>query len=232
MSFNRLKYDNCEVKQYNKETTGPGNYLYDTPIMCNNCLNDNPRVMNQKTGVSINSHVDWRFYSGPVDVESDLLNLNRTSSNCPSKKYIPNCNPNDCTDQGEPCGAGVGKTCTDSKNPLRNSWNRPGDNNLVNFPNCFFPTEDTRLSNPSQNLRGTGWNRFDPICKNPQENITFPGDYNTCTRLVFKDNHRPSVVPPKVNDMNPYETMQECPKISGEVYANSTAPLYQYGVCG
>ena len=31
MSFNRLKYDTSEVKKYNIESTGPGNYLYDTP---------------------------------------------------------------------------------------------------------------------------------------------------------------------------------------------------------
>ena len=29
----------------------------------------------QKTGVSMNSGVQWRFYGGPVDVESDLLNM-------------------------------------------------------------------------------------------------------------------------------------------------------------
>ena len=232
MSFNRLKYDNCEVKKYNQESTGPGNYLCDTPIMCNNCLNDNPRVINQKNGVSINSNVDWRFYYGPVDVESDLFNLNRTSTRCPSGKYTPKCDPYACTNQGEACGSGVVETCSDSKNPLRKPWTRPGDNNLVNFPNCFFPTEDTRLSNPSTNLRGTGWNRFDPLCKDPQEQVTFPGEYNTSTRIVFKDNHRPSVVAPKVNDMNPNEVMEPCPKISANVCGNYTKPLYQYDVCG
>jgi hypothetical protein len=231
MSFNRLKYDNCEIKKYNQETTGPGNYLYDTPIMCDNCLNDNPRIINQKKGVSLNSHVDWRFYYGPVDVESDLLNLNRSTSNCPSKNYMPNCSTNSCTNQGEICGSGVIESCSDPKNPLRNAWNRPGDNNLVNFKNCFFPTEDTRLSNPATNLRGTGWNRFENLCKNPQEQITFPGEYMTSTRLVFKDNHRPSVVQPNVNDMNPNEKLQECPKI-GDVCGNYTNPLYQYDVFG
>ena len=232
MSFNRLKYDNCEMKKYNQETVGTGNYLFDTPIICNNCYNDNPRIMNQKNGVSINSNVDWRFYYGPVDVESDLLNLNRTSSNCPSNKYIPKCDVNACSNQGEICGTGIIENCKDSKNPLRNSWNRPGDNNLVNFPNCFFPTEDTRLNNPSTNLRGTGWNRFDPLCKDPQAQITFPGEYMTSTRIIVKDNHRPSVVAPKINDMNPNERMQECPKISGDVCGNYTNSLYQYDVCG
>jgi len=233
MSFNRLKYDNCEVKKYNQESTGPGDYLYNTPIMCNNCYNDNPRIVNQKTGVSMNSHVDWRFYSGPVDVESELFNINRQASRCPSKSYVPNCDPNDCNDQGEICGAGVSESCSQKgKDPLRNPWNRPGDNNLVNFPKCFFPTEDSRLTNPSQNLRGTGWNRFDPLCHDPQREVTFPGNYNTSTRIVVKDNHRPSVVMPQVNDMNPNEEMVPCPKISPNVCGNYTQPLYQYDVCG
>ena len=231
MSFNRLKYDNCEVKEYNKQTTGPGNYLYNSPISCNNCFNDNPRIINQKNGVSINSNVDWRFYYGPVDIESDLLNLNRTSSTCPENGYKPKCEPSDCSNQGYPCGAGVTESCSTKPVPLKNKWNRPGDNNLVNFPNCFFPTEDTRLSNPSTNLRGSGWNRFDPICHNPQDKVLFPGELLTSTRLVVRDNHRPNVVQPKINDMHPNEMLRPCPKI-GDVCGAYTEPLYQYDVCG
>ena len=228
MSFNRLKYDTCEIKKYNQETSGPGNYLYDTPLMCNNCYNPNPSIINQKTGVSINNNVDWRFYSGPVDVESDLLNINRRASSCPSNQYEPKCAPNSCANQGEPCGAGVSETCNDAKTP----WNRPGDENLFNFPNCYFPTDDTRLSNPATNLRGTGWNRFNPLCHDPQYQISFPGEIMTPTRIVFKDNHRPSVVPPKVNDMNPNEELTPAANISGNVPGNYVGPLYQYGVCG
>jgi hypothetical protein len=179
----------------------------------------------------MNGNFDWRFYAGPVDVESELFNITRQNSKCPTKKYSPNCSPKDCANQGEPCGAGVSETCTDSKSSLRNPWNRPGDNDLVNFPKCTFPTEDTRLSNPVENLRGTGWNRFDPLCKDPQQQITFPGEYLTSTRIVFKDNHRPCVVSPKVNNMDPNEEMAKCEMI-GTVCANSTKPLYQYDVCG
>ena len=196
MSFNRLKYDNCEMKKHNEESTGPGNYLYQTPIMCNNCLNENPRIINQKNGVSLNSNTDWRFYSGPVDIESELFNITNPASRCQKK------------------------------------INHKNETNLVNFPNCTFPTEDTRLSNPSTNLRGTGWNRFDPLCKDPQQNITFQGTYATPTRLIFKDNHRPSVVKPSINNMDPNEKMRPCPKISPDVCGNFTEPLYQYDVCG
>ena len=50
MSFNRLKYDRCNITKYNQESTGPGNYMTGTPIMCNTCFNDNPRIINQKEG--------------------------------------------------------------------------------------------------------------------------------------------------------------------------------------
>jgi hypothetical protein len=232
MSFNRLKYDTCETKKYNKETTGPGNYMYQTPIDCNLCWNDNPRVINQKLGDSWNSHTDWRFYAGPVDVESDLLNLDRAASRCPPNKFHPDCTPGNCKHQGEPCGAGVIESCQNNKNDLRNPWNRPNDNNLTNFPNCFFETEDTRLSNPCTNLRGTGINRFDPLLMDPQEQVIFPGNYHTSTRILFKDNHRPSVVAPKINDMNPHEKQEACPRIDGKVCGNFTKPLHQYDVCG
>ena len=199
MSFNRLKYDRCNITKYNQESTGPGNYMTGTPIMCNTCFNDNPRIINQKEGVSVNGQVDWRFYSGPVDVESDLLNINRRESRCPTEKYMPN-----------------------------NTMN----NDLVNSKTCHFPVDDTRLNNPASNLRGTGWNRFETLCKNPQENITFPGTYLIPTRLVVKDNHRPIVKKPNVNDMNPNESKEPCETISGSVCANPTRPLYQYDVCG
>ena len=231
MSFNRLKYDNCETKKYNKETSGPGNYMTETPKQCKMCWNDNPRIINQKGGDSLNSHVDWRFYAGPVDIESDLLNINRQASSCPTNKYSPNCAPNNCTHQGEPCGTGVIESCSNSKGTLRNKWNRPEDNNLTNFENCFFETEDTRLSNPNSNLRGTGINRFNPLLFDPQAQVTFPGEYLTSTRIVFKDNHRPSVVNPKVNDMNPYEKQEPCPRVAN-ICGNFTKPLYQYDVCG
>ena len=231
MSFNRLKYDRCNITKYNQESTGPGNYMTGTPIMCNTCFNDNPRIINQKEGVSINGQVDWRFYSGPVDVESDLFNINRRDSRCPTEKYMPNCKPNSWTD-GTPCGQGVVEACSIQDNSMKNTWNRPGDNVLVNPKTCHFPVDDTRLNNPASNLRGTGWNRFEALCRNPQENVTFPGAYLIPTRLVVKDNHRPVVKKPQVNDMNPNEKQPPCETISGSVCANPTRPLYQYDVCG
>ena len=58
---------------------------------------------------------------------------------------------------------------------------------------CMPTEEDTRLSNPPCTLRGTGVNRFDPLCWNPQDRAVEPWRYRdgTAYRLVVKDNHRP-----------------------------------------
>jgi len=232
MSFNRLKYDSCEEKKVLKESMGPGLYQVTEPVLCGTCYQDNPQIRLQKNGDSMNTGVDWRFNGGPIDVDSELRNLNRAASRCPSNKFNPNCNKNGCeSDQGQPCGQGVvaGNRMT-SGEQLKNG-KRCGDNNLVDFPTCHFSVEDTRLSNPSCNLRGTGWNRFQPLCLNPQDQIFFPGDYQIPTRIIVKDNHRPCVPTPSVNSMLPTPQRLPCPEIK-KVCGAFTSPLYQYDVCG
>jgi len=59
-----------------------------------------------------------------------------------------------------------------------------------------LPAEDTRLSNPTCTLRGTGWNRWEWLCQNPQAKVLLPFDYNIDNRLIVKDNHRPCLPEP------------------------------------
>ena len=106
-----------------------------------------------------------------------------------------------------------------------------GDQNLINFPTCHFSVEDSRLSNPPCTLRGTGWNRFQPLCLDPQDQVLFPGDYQVPTRLVVKDNHRPCVPTPAVNNMLPQQRRLPCLK-TDSTCASYTSPSYQYDVCG
>jgi len=231
MSYNRSLYDPCEAKLRVKESMNVGKYKYNTPVICGNCFQYNPRIIDQKTGVSMNSGVEWRFYAGPVDVESELMNLNKPASRCPDRKYKPNMNGVTCNNQGHPAGQGVVTGCKNSNSPLRKSWTRGQDNNLVDFKKCYFPTEDTRLSNPASNLRGTGINRFAPLCLDPQKNVLFPGSMQVPTRLVVKDNHRPCVPTPAVNSMIPAPKPQPCSK-TASVCGAYTSPMYQYDVCG
>ena len=202
MSFNRLKYDIGIKKLDNNSSTKAGNYGINTPKITKSCFQTNPRIIDQKVGVSMNKNVPWRFYSGPVDIESQLLNLNRRASRDPSTKY----------------------------NPLKDSC-RNSDNCLKNLPDCHLRTDDTRLSNPANNLRGITIERFNPLCKNPQENVFFPGAQLIPTRLVVKDNFKRAVPRPSVNSMDPKPINVACQK-TNSVCVAPTYPLYQYDKCG
>ena len=200
MSFAGLKYDLCEQKQYVKETIGPGKYKINQPLICGTCFQNNPSIIVQKTGVSMSSKSPWRFYSGPVDVESELKNLTRIASRCPTKKYLPNWRMCDNKYQGQPSGAGISALSDKLINSKINN-KMCGDKDLIDFPDCYFPVEHTRLNScPS---RGIGLNRFEFPCKDPQANIIFPGALQISSRLVIKDNYRPCKVTPKINNMNP-----------------------------
>lgn len=94
--------------------------------------------------------------------------------------------------------------------------------------------EDTRLSNPPCTLRGTGWNRWEWLCTNPQERVLIPFDYNISNRLVVKDNHRPCIpkpldqtnsLPPRENDNIKYDYSSKYK----EPYLDVVSP--QLGTC-
>ena len=271
MSFNRPLYDFCEGKKKLQESTEAANYNIQTPVICGNCLPSDPRIMPNRTGVSLNSGVDWRFYAGPVDVESDLFNLNRVASRCPTSRYHPNAKNCMATHQGQPAGAGViSQTRPDMNAPnagqysnvpiykngakgyrqvgdrvvegfeaaapegtFRKNGQRCTDNNLVDMPSCSFNTEDTRLSNPVNSLRGTGINRFQPLCFNPQEKIFFGGEKDVSTRLVFRDNWRPCVPSLDVISRPPLPPAADLPAVElAKVSGVNVKPLYIYDNCG
>lgn len=94
--------------------------------------------------------------------------------------------------------------------------------------------EDTRLSNPPCTLRGTGWNRWEWLCINPQSKALVPFDFNINNRLVVRDNHRPCVpkpldqqaaLPPMENNLVRYDWSSRCT----EPFVDVTSP--PLGVC-
>lgn len=68
--------------------------------------------------------------------------------------------------------------------------------------------EDTRISNPPCTLRSTGWNRWEWLCKNPQDKSLVPFDFNISNRIVVKDNHRPCIP-------NPISVVPALPPLNG-----------------
>jgi len=246
MSFNRTKYDQCAGRQAVNDSVAVGLYAMNTPVICSSCYEQNPEIRLQKNGVSLNTGVDWRFFAGPVDVESDLFNINRTNSRCPPEKYTPNCTGCECEHQGPPCGNGVTAGCflcsaKHDANPNNNNNNggmrkrgqRCGDNNLADQPNCGrgLDPEHTRLSNPPCTNRGVGINRFNPLCHDPQNHIMFPGEYEISSRIIAKDAHRACIPFVNINSMNPPPRPQVCPQIT-PTCGVFTQALRQYDVCG
>ena len=193
MSFNRLNYDICQYQQALAESTGPGHYALTTPpISCEPCYPADPQTRLQRSGASIDTSKPM------IDIDSEMLNITRPTSKCPSRKWIPRCSK--YTADGYPCGRGVVATCRTCKGntPMRRGDKCPDrfSSGVTHWKDCNVPIEDTRLSNPPCNLRGTGINRWEWLCLNPQERVEAPFDYNISNRIVVKDNHRPCVPAP------------------------------------
>jgi hypothetical protein len=205
MSFNKAYYDEVANKQQLNESVGPGVYMLGKPnISCEPCYPYAPSVRLDRQGNSISSRQSL------IDIDSELSNITRKLSRDPKDKYIPNC-PNSMCTSGEVCGQGVVGNCKE-----HNRGQRIGDNDLLHFKDCFIPAEETRLSNPSCNLRSTGWNRWEWLCHDPQERVMMPFDWNISNRIVVKDNHRPiipnpisqTLVLPKGTGQMPCETIE------------------------
>ena len=185
MSFTNLSYDKGSYVSNLNQSVGPGVYRLGEPTVdCDQCYPYPPTVRLQLQGDSISSK------NLLVDVDSELMGITRKLSQDPNKKFQPECVDTVCS-SGEVCGQGVSGKCQGSK-----PGERVPDKDLKHWKDCYIPAEDTRLSNPSCTLRGTGWNRWEWLCLNPQEKVEIPFDYNISNRIIVKDNHRPCVPNP------------------------------------
>jgi len=159
MSFNRLSYDTCTYKTNLRQSVGVGDHLINTPKQdCVGCFPPDPslRVANYGGSVCQNKPL--------IDVDSELIGLNRKASSCPVEHYLPSSTP----------------FC-----------------NLTPLQDCrAIPREDTRMSNPPCTLRGTGINRWEWLCFDPQTKAIAPFDYMINNRIIVKDNHRPCLPKP------------------------------------
>ena len=82
------------------------------------------------------------------------------------------------------------RTVCDQYNPETDLINKGG---LSRPQECSFPQTHSRLVDPPCTLRGSGWNRWEWLCDNPQEGAMVPFDNLITTRLQQKDQFRPCI---------------------------------------
>lgn len=177
-SWERSKYDRAVYADDLATNDRRINYFMANPPICSECRVPEPGFI-AKQGVSMFPDRDM------IDVESDLKNLSRAYNRGVSgyKPYCPNITDNN---EGYPCGGGVVKGPKDSQPKLKH------------LPECSFNQIDSRAVAPPCTLRGTGYDRWDPLCCDPQalSAIEFPGATNISYRSVLKDNFLACVLKP------------------------------------
>ena len=97
-----------------------------------------------------------------------------------------------------------GQTRLASKCATNNFMPNCDTHKLTHYRDCVMTTEETRTTNPASNLRGTGWNRWEWLCLNPQDKVSFdnypngitPFDSYVNNKQLVKDNHRPCLPTP------------------------------------
>lgn len=192
-NFTRLDYDACTYRTNLTQSIGPGEYAL-AAYAAPNC------------GTCFSGD-PWRQGGGGatarcsgggggrtlVDVDSELIGITRQATNCPGGLFQATAPPFCPT--------------------------------LLQYRDCpasTVGTEDTRLSNPPSTLRETGWNRWEWLCRDPQERVEVPFDYLINSQLIAKDAHRPCV--PMPID----QTLALPPAVTGQA-----APVYRAsGACG
>jgi hypothetical protein len=96
----------------------------------------------------------------------------------------------------------LGLNVKQTKCPKEKYFNKDfcSNSKLKDCNDTFLSPEDTKLSNPPCTLRGTGWNRWEWLCSNPQEMALMPFEREIQNRLIVKDNHRPCIPILKKNE--------------------------------
>jgi len=161
MNFSRLNYDTCTYQHNLKQSVDVGNYMIGMPqINCNACFPLDP----QKGTIGYSPTVIPR--EKLIDIDSELMGINRKATNCPTSKFLP------------------GDTSVNQHTSVPVADCR------------YVPNEGTRLSNPPSTLRGQGWNRWEQLIENPQDRAERPFRFNVDNRIMVKDNHRPYIQTP------------------------------------
>ena len=179
----RLSDDPEAYRKRLMESTRPLEYVLN-PIGHQRC----EQVLATAPGMIAKQGVSMSYSRSPVDIESDLLNLSRPKSKDPAKLYSPTCPDIYKSKEGYPCGGGA----TNNYGLLKTQ------EKLHHHKESPLMMTYSRSTNPPSTLRGTGINRFNPLCLDPQDptrwEIQTPAMINSS--LLHKDNHIPKIPRP------------------------------------
>jgi len=206
MASTSLRSDGCTYQEKLRASIGPGVYSLNRPANdCGACAQD----------ISSDPYMRWQAW-GPgfcapgstIDDNSELLGLNYKASRCAMDAYLP--------------GKGAGAGGSAGGRAARGVCAAPAGPAADASGNCRRATEPTRLSNPPCTLRGTGWNRWEWLCYDPQDKAIIPFEHQVNYRLVAKDNHKPCLPTP----MEATNAVPAAPRASGghEKMANPNVP--------
>jgi len=94
-------------------------------------------------------------------------------------------------------------------------------NRLTAMPEADFPQTASHLVDPPCTLRGTGINRWQWLCENPQENVMVPFEYLVDSRHAAKDAVYTAMDKPLENSQAVRERQFRC----GEVFMEPAVPV-------
>ncbi len=197
MSFSRLNYDAGTYTHNLRQSVGAVDYHLNTPI--SDCVACFPKESTNTDRMATSRYGNAIVGEGSgefIDISSELAGITRRATNNPLEKYIPDQNKNNTK-------------------------------HLHILKDCnFIQHENTRLSNPPYTLKSTGWNRWEWLCKNPQDKAFVPFDYLIDSRTISKDNHRPCLqypvdqsysLPPHNQDDKMYDAYKPCKSVNEQI---------------
>lgn len=189
-SWQRLSYDPVAYETDLRQSTNPMRYRLD-PIYSNGCgkvcrAGDIGYI--GRIGASIEKKHSL------IDTDSELKLLNYRATKAPQFKYRPDGKQSsDKTGYPGPEAGGIQSELMDQDKyrDASDKWHFPECNNQLR-------TEYTRVTNPICDLKGTGVNRFQPLCLDPQHPSRWehPSEIGINYRMIAKDNHRPCIPKP------------------------------------
>lgn len=167
MSLTSLNNDLCTYKHNIEQSMNTGNYMTGAPrLECTACFNPDPMY---RIGSGFSGGTGGKFGVSTCENKS-LIDVSSELLNITRK--ASNCPADKFTPPKNVC-------------------------NTIDLVDCkSIKSEDTRFSNPPNTLKGTGWNRWEWLCKNPQDNVIQTFSHNISNRIIVKDNHRPCIPKP------------------------------------